>query len=170
MTPELAQDLAAYNVWMNEKIYTCASKLADADRKLDRGAFFGSVHGTLNHILLADKLWMGRFTGEPFSVPALDVELHSDFLELQKDRVATDKAITAYAAALTREKLATDLHYTSMVNPEPRRYELWLAVAHFFNHQAHHRGQISTLLHQAGIDPGVTDLVFLPAVVARNTE
>jgi len=169
MTPELARDMAAYNAWMNAKIYECASRLSDSDRKIDRGAYFGSIHGTLNHILVGDKLWMGRFTGEPFSVSSLDEELHSDFGELQRDRLATDEAIVAYAAALTHERLAGDLRYTSMVNPEPRKYELWLAVSHFFNHQTHHRGQLTALLHQVAIDPGITDLIALPSVSERNT-
>ncbi len=168
MTPELAQDLASYNSWMNKKIYSCAGQLSDDDRKRDRGAFFKSIHGVLNHILVGDKIWMGRFTGVPFSVQSLDQELYSEFTALLKDRVETDESISSFVASLTPEKLSGKLCYTSIVNPEPRQYELWFTISHFFNHQVHHRGQITTLLSQSGIDAGVTDLIFLPKATERN--
>lgn len=168
MTPELAQDLAKYNSWMNEKIFECVSQLSEDDRKRDLGAFFKSIHGTLNHILVGDKIWMDRFTGISFSVQSLDQELHDEFDALRNDRIETDQSISLFVANLTPEKLSSKLRYTSIVNPEPRQYELWFAVAHFFNHQAHHRGQVTTLLSQSGIDAGVTDLIFLPQAVERN--
>ncbi|WP_417552752.1 DinB family protein [Marinomonas fungiae] len=151
---------------MNKKIYYAVRSLSDAERKKDRGAFFKSIHGTLNHILLADKLWLGRMTGESFALTGLDQELHSDFAALEQDRIATDAAITAYVAGLTEERLACTLRYTSVVNPEPREFELWFAVAHFFNHQTHHRGQVTTLLSQLGVDVGITDMVFMPRELA----
>lgn len=168
MSAAQARDMASYNRWMNEKLYALCAQLSDADRKQDRGAFFKSVHGTLNHLLLADKVWLGRFTGKPAQFASLDQELHSDFDALREDRAATDAAIAAWARDLTDEVLAGELRYTSMLNPEPRRYELWLLVTHFFNHQTHHRGQLTTLLSQFGLDIGVTDLIMLPEVVARN--
>lgn len=163
-----ARDMASYNRWMNEKLYALCAQLSDADRKKDRGAFFKSVHGTLNHLLLADKVWFGRFAGKPVKFAGLDQELHEDFDTLREDRAATDAAIVDWATNLSDEELAEELRYTSMLSPEPRRFELWLAVAHFFNHQTHHRGQLTTLLSQLGLDIGVTDLIMLPEVVARN--
>lgn len=157
-----ANALATYNRWMNERLYDCCAKLSDAERKRDAGAFFKSIHGTLNHLLLADRIWLGRFTDKPFVVTSLDQELYRDFDELRRERAITDDAITSWAAALTDGDLAGELAYTSVVNPQPRRYPLWFAVAHFFNHQTHHRGQLTTLLSQRGIDPGVTDLIWLP--------
>ena len=168
MTPQLAQDLASYNSWMNARIYECAGQLNDSDRKRDVGAFFKSIHGTLNHILVGDKIWLGRFAGIPSSVASLDQELHVEFEALRSDRIETDKAISLFASGLTSDNLSTKLQYTSVVNPEARQYELWLVVAHFFNHQAHHRGQVTTLLSQAGQDVGVTDLIMSPEVIARN--
>lgn len=162
MTPKQARNLAAYNLWMNAKIYEQCSVMTDADRKEDRGAFFKSIHGTLNHILLADKIWMGRFVNETFRVSGLDQELHRDFNVLRKDREETDVAIQNWIAALTEDSLAGVLRYTSMVDPAPRQYELWLALTHFFNHQTHHRGQITTLTSQSGWDIGVTDLIWMP--------
>jgi uncharacterized damage-inducible protein DinB len=130
---EWARTLAAYNRWMNERLYALCADLPDPERKRDRGAFFRSIHGTLNHLLLADRIWLGRFTGVPFEVASLGP---ADF----------ERA----------------LRYTSVVNPAPRSVPFWAALTHFFNHQAHHRGQLTTLLMQAGVDPGVTDLIWLP--------
>lgn len=157
-----AREMAAYNQWMNRSLYAVSGQLSDAERREDRGAFFKSVHGTLNHILLADKVWLGRFLGEPFRVASLDQELYHDFAELTRAREQTDEQIIDWARNLTDEDLAGTLRYTSIVNPEPRSYDMWLVVAHFFNHQTHHRGQLTTLLSQFGKDFGVTDLILLP--------
>jgi uncharacterized damage-inducible protein DinB len=167
MTPELAQVMARYNRWMNDKLYAVADQIGDAERKRDRGAFFGSIHRTLNHLLLADRVWLGRFTGAvlaegemgPGGIRSLDQELYADFAELRRERARTDDDIDAYVATLTPDRLAGNLRYLrrGAVNEFP----LWHAVAHFFNHQTHHRGQVTTLLMQAGRDPGVTDLVAM---------
>ncbi len=157
-----ARTLARYNRWMNGKFYALCSQLTDAQRKQDRKAFFKSIHGTLNHLLLADRLWLGRFQAKPYPVKGLDEELFADFEVLGEERKITDTQIEAWAADLSDEILAGELHYTSVVNPAPRSIALWLAVTHFFNHQTHHRGQLSTLLAQCGLDCGVTDLLWMP--------
>ena len=157
-----AGSMAAYNRWMNGRLYDCCARLSDGERKRDVGTFFKSIHGTLNHLLLGDRLWLGRFTGNPFDARSLDQELHADFVELRTHRDATDVAIVRWAGSLSDIDLAGELSYTSMVNPATRRCPLWFAVAHFFNHQTHHRGQVTAMLHQRGIDPGVTDLLGLP--------
>ena len=154
--------MARYNAWMNERFYGACSSIPDAERKKDVGAFFKSIHGTLNHLLLADSIWMGRFTGEPFKVTSLSQELYSDFDELLSERSIMDSSISTWVGRLTEADLANDLHYTSITNPAPRTTPLGFALAHFFNHQTHHRGQVTTLLMQRGIDPGVTDLLWLP--------
>lgn len=159
---EHVRTMAAYNRWMNERIYPICANLSDAERKRDVGAFFKSVHGTLNHLLLGDRVWLGRFTGKPFAIKALSDELYADFDELARERTATDAALEAWADALTERQLASDLVFTSVVSPGERRLPFWLAVTHLFNHQTHHRGQLTTLLSQRGIDPGVTDLIWLP--------
>ncbi|MGF1526275.1 MAG: DinB family protein [Candidatus Competibacterales bacterium] len=161
--------MASYNRWINERLYAICAQLSDWDRKKDCGAFFKSIHGTLNHLLLGDKLWLGRFLGKPIQISSLDQELHHEFAELHKDRTATDDIIIDWAHSLTDDILAGDLQYTSIVDPAPRKCEMWLATAHFFNHQTHHRGQLTTLLNQFGQDIGVTDLIWLPGVVERNT-
>lgn len=164
ITRQYAQTMAAYNAWMNGRLYEACAKLADVERKKDVGAFFKSIHGTLNHLLLADRVWIGRFMKQPFNAAALDQELYAGFEELSQERRKTDAAVDAWAAALTEEELAGMLHYTPMTNPQPRSVPLALTVMHFFNHQTHHRGQVTALLMQAGIDPGVTDLAAMPPV------
>ena len=154
--------LARYNRWMNQRVYDCCASLSDEQRKQDMGAFFGSIHGTLNHLLLADRLWMGRFQGEQFRVSSLDQELYADFAELRAARESEDERIVEWAASLTQRDLDGELRYMSMVNPQPRSFPFQIAVSHFFNHQTHHRGQLTTLLSQLGVDVGVTDLIWLP--------
>ncbi|HEY8521276.1 MAG TPA: DinB family protein [Gammaproteobacteria bacterium] len=160
--------MAAYNEWMNGRMYAVCAELPDDERRRDRGAFFKSIHGTLNHLLLADKVWLGRFLGEPFAVKSLDQELFHDFEELRGARAETDRQIVEWAATLTDEVLAGPLHYVTISNPAPRSVEMWLAVTHFFNHQAHHRGQLTALLSQCGKDYGVTDLLALPEAILRS--
>jgi uncharacterized damage-inducible protein DinB len=159
-----ASTFAAYNRWMNERLYAACAALSEVERKRDRGAFFRSIHGTLNHGLLGDRIWLARFAGEVYPVASLDQELHAGFDELRRERAETDGEIERYAAGLTASDLAGTLRYTSIVDPAARELPLWLALTHFFNHQTHHRGQLTTLLHQAGVDPGVTDLIWLPGV------
>jgi len=163
---EYARTMARYNRWMNGRLYECCARLTEAERKRDMGAFFKSIHGTLNHLLLADRLWLGRFVGPVFVPGSLADELYADFGELARERAKTDDAIDAWVETLTDAKLRGELAYTSIVNPAPRRIAMGLAVVHFFNHQSHHRGQLTTLLMQQGIDPGATDLMWVPQPAA----
>ncbi|WP_211213527.1 DinB family protein [Solimonas variicoloris] len=158
-----ARTMAAYNRWMNERLHEACAQLPDTRRREDLGAFFKSIHGTLNHLLLADRVWLGRFTGMPFRAAALDQELYAGFAELRVERERTDAAIEAWSATLTAHDFAGELSYTRISSPQPVRLPFWRALVHFFNHQTHHRGQITTLLKQSGIDPGVTDLIAMPA-------
>lgn len=157
------QALCRYNIWMNQRLYEACAGLPDAQRKRDLGAFFKSIHGTLNHLLLADRVWLGRATGAPFSVRALDQELYADFAELRAQRERTDAELAAWIASLQPQDFARELTYTGITRPQPVQKPLWLILAHLFNHQTHHRGQVTTLLKQSGIDPGVTDLIAMPA-------
>jgi len=157
-----AQAMARYNQWMNQRLYTVCGALTEAERKRDVGAFFRSLHGTLNHILLADRAWMARFHGHTAGFTALDQELYADFATLQAEREKDDGHIIVWAASLKDSDMERTLSFTGVSNPAVRIYPFWLVVTHFFNHQTHHRGQVTTLLSQRGIDPGVTDLLRLP--------
>jgi len=159
---EHVRAMARYNVWMNERLYDACSRLSDADRKRDLGAYFKSIHGTLNHILLADRIWMSRFEGSVYEFDTLRDELYADFDELRRARTTEDERIESWVSGLSSSDLHRELSYVSKLRPVPRRYPLWFALSHFFNHQTHHRGQVTTLLMQLGTDPGVTDLIWLP--------
>ena len=161
--------MEAYNRWMNDRLYDCCSKLSDEERKRDVGAFFKSIHGTLNHLLLGDRIWLGRFMGKPLVVKSLDQELYSDFTQLRSEREATDVEISNWISSLSEDDITGELSYMSVVDPKLRRIPLWVAVTHFFNHQTHHRGQLTTLLVQRGIDPGITDLIWLPELQRGST-
>lgn len=154
--------MARYNQWMNSRLYELAAALSDEQRKKDMGAFFKSIHATFNHLLLADKIWMGRFTGEPFVAKALNQELYADFAELRAEREHMDQRIVEWADAMTLADWQADLRFTPITQPVEKVMPMWLVVTHLFNHQTHHRGQITTLFSQLGIDPGVTDLPFMP--------
>lgn len=157
----MLQTLCRYNRWMNEKLYAVCATMPDELRKENKGAFFGSMHGTLNHLLLADRIWLGRFTGEPFKARSLDEELYSDFAMLRQQRAKTDAAIAAWLDALSEEELAAPFTYVMMTNPQQITQPLWQAALHLFNHQTYHRGQITTLMEQTGYDSGVTDLLWM---------
>jgi len=148
---------------MNDRLYGVAANLSDETRKRDLGAFFKSVHGTFNHLLLADRVWLGRFQGvvpeEGFMGPGirtLEQELYANFDELKMERRRTDEELSTWVSSLTEESLAGPLSFVR--RGQPVECPLWSAVAHVFNHQTHHRGQITTLFTQLGHDPGVTDL------------
>ncbi len=167
MTPDSARCMAQYNQWFNTKLYRAASQLPEVDYYLDRQLYFGSIHKTLNHLLLADRIWLGRFTGVPYHAERLDQVLYADLKTLGEARTQTDRQIIDWAAGLTRTHLEGDLRYTSIVTREEKRGPLWEFVLHFFNHQTHHRGQVTAALSQAGLDYGVTDLIGMPQGNAR---
>jgi uncharacterized damage-inducible protein DinB len=162
ITPAYCETMCCYNRWMNERLYELCASLPDAERKADRRAPFRSIHGTLNHLLLADRVWMGRFEGQPFVFDSLGQELYSDFEELRRQREAEDARIAAWVETLVDARLAADFTYTPKMNPVPRTLPFGFIVMHFFNHQTHHRGQLTALVEQAGCDCGVTDLLMLP--------
>jgi uncharacterized damage-inducible protein DinB len=161
--PKQYRLMAAYNRQMNQQFYAACAELSDAQRREDRGAFFGSIHGTLNHLLLVDRLWLGGFKKDSVAYGALNEELYADFAELRTERDQTDNDILAWAETLTPAGLELDFN-DSLTLPT------WLTVMHFFNHQAHHRGQLSVLLSQCKADYGVTDIPWVAGMAALATE
>lgn len=174
ITCEYIRTMAGYNRWMNEKIYAAASRLPPDELAAERGAFFGSVIGTLNHVLVADLIWLKRFARHPtahaaltplaaIEMPsALDQMLYEDFTRLQERRTWLDGVIQAWADSLTADDIEHVLEYANTRGDRFRKRFAGL-VMHFFNHQTHHRGQATTLLTQAGVDVGETDLRALLA-------
>ncbi|QKJ67210.1 damage-inducible protein DinB [Deefgea piscis] len=158
----MPQLMAAYNQWQNQQMYAAAATLSDAERKADRGAFFKSIHSTLNHLVWGDLMWLSRFTGETLISSPPGVDVYADFAELHAARMALDARIMAWANGLDAAWLNEPVTWTSKVYGFTQTIPRWVQVQHFFNHQTHHRGQVSTLLMQQGIDVGVTDLPLLP--------
>lgn len=157
------QLMAHYNHWMNEKIYAQCASLGDSIRKEDRRAFFKSIHSTLNHLLAADKIWMGRFTSEPYQA-VMGQDLYDSFEELHAERVRIDLKILEWSADLEQEWLNGPFTFVSGIDGKTRTLPAWVLVTQMFNHQTHHRGQLSTLLTQNGLDPGITDIPWLPVL------
>ncbi len=164
ISPAYAQQMAAYNAWQNNGIRAVVLAMDEADLKLDRGAFFGSIFGTLNHLLWGDMLWMARFDGGEAQSPVIaqSVSYADTIQDWAQRRVATDQRIVNWSANLTDAALAGDLSwYSGSINADVTKPKA-TCVTHFFNHQTHHRGQIHAMLTAAGQKPEATDLVFMP--------
>jgi len=164
--------MARYNQWMNGKLYARARELPGTEIAKDRGAFFGSILGTLNHIMVADLFWLRRFavskscsdvlaplTGMPVPTGLRDL-LFDDIDAMTAQREELDALILDFADTWTDALLGEDIRYRNVAGEKHAR-PLGPLLQHFFNHQTHHRGQATTLLFQAGIDPGVTDLLVM---------
>ena len=174
MTPSLCAVMADYNRWMNARLYDAAATLPEAQLFEDRGAFFGSLFDTLNHIAVADLLWLRRFAQLPglavledamagLPRPAsLRQRVAHTLPELRALRTTLDEVIADLARRITADHLAATLRYGNVAG-QAQAKNAGLLLQHVFNHQTHHRGQASTLLFQAGVDVGVTDLNALIA-------
>jgi uncharacterized damage-inducible protein DinB len=151
------QTLARYNTLANRKLYEVCSQLEDAERKQIRPAFFKSIHGTLNHIMVGDRIWLSRFEGKEVPSTGLDAILYEDFEELRQVRVLEDERIEAFVSGLNEDFWTKTIRY---VNNQGKLYTdpVNLLLAHFFNHQTHHRGQIHDMLTQTAIAPPVLDM------------
>jgi uncharacterized damage-inducible protein DinB len=162
------QRMARYNAWQNQNLYSCAERLPDEARRQERGAFFGSIHGTLNHLLWADEIWMSRFCGTPRPQGGIpeSTGLRAGWDELKRDRMAFDARIIGWANELNDSALSGDLTYYSGAAKRDVTAPKWLLITHFFNHETHHRGQVHCMLTQAGIRPSDTDLPFMQDVAA----
>lgn len=169
--------LAKYNCWMNQRLYAACEALGDEERKRERGAFFGSLHHTLNHLVVGDQMWLRRFAqcgldhgvelaslnGAVLDLPAgsqLDTVLFDDWPALHAKREQLDAAIEAWVVDIPEGYPDFTMTYSNSKGVQ-RAHPAWQAMTHFFNHQTHHRGQATTLLTQAGGDVGVTDLIAL---------
>ena len=159
--------MAQYNEWMNARLYALCATLSDAELRKDRGAFFRSIYGTLNHIAYGDLAFLARFTDNQGVVPEPGADLFGSFSRLRTQREALDQRILAWTATHSAEWLAEPLTYTSKIDGKTRTVAKWVLVTHLFNHQTHHRGQVTTLLSQMGLDVGTTDIPFMPQFDAQ---
>lgn len=153
--------MAQYNEWMNSRLFALCATLSDTELHEDRGAFFKSIYATLNHIAYGDLAFLSRFTGNPSAVPELGMDLFGTFEHLRSERTALDQRILVWSVSLSPAWLAELLTYTSKIDGRTRTAPKWVLVTHMFNHQTHHRGQITTLLSQLGLNFDSTDIPFM---------
>ena len=162
--PAFVERLAKYNRWQNANLYGCAERLSDADRKRERGAFFGSIHATLNHLLWGDRIWMHRFAGTEKPAGGIKESVgRLEWEDLKRERQAFDDVILRWARTLDPHWLDGELTWFSGAAQKEITRPKWILVTHFFNHQTHHRGQVHCMITQCGIRPPDTDLPMLPA-------
>lgn len=165
ITPEYIKTMSLYNAWVSEATYVACDQLSDKDRKADIGLFFKSIHGTLNHLLWGDQVWMYRLTGTPApiseAIPGSTTQ-YDDYDEMRDVRLAFDQVIVKWASGVQQSDIDGELSWFSsavdaqVTKPRP------LLIMQMFNHQTHHRGQIHGALTRAGIKAPVTDLPFMP--------
>ncbi len=161
MGPEHFRTFARYNAWANRRLYDACAQLSDADYTRPRPAFFGSLHGTLNHLLVGDRAWLGRLTATDPGIMSLDQELHADFASLRAAREQEDRRIQAFVDALTGDDLIRPVHYRTMtMGGQDHNDTVATILTHLFNHQTHHRGQAHGLLSHAGVAPPPLDLIY----------
>ena len=164
ITADYCRMMARYNRWQNAGLFAAADGLEDEVRRADRGAFFGSIHGTLSHLLWGDAMWMSRFDGggkPSVSIPD-SADWVADWAELGSRRTDMDARISGWASQLDDSALGGDLTWYSAVLARDVSKPRALCMVHFFNHQTHHRGQVHAMLTAAGATPGDTDLPLMP--------
>jgi uncharacterized damage-inducible protein DinB len=165
--------LARYNRWFNQRLYDACAQIPDEERKRDRRAFFGSIHTTLNHLIWGDQTWLKRFADQGVAFGSLGPKvldlppgavhatvLYQDWAALRAKREQLDAAIEEWARDMPPDFPLRTMRYANTKGVQ-RAHPMWQGLTHFFNHQTHHRGQVTTLLAQAGVDPGITDLIAL---------
>jgi uncharacterized damage-inducible protein DinB len=160
-----------YNGWANGLVCDAAAVLSAEQDHADRGAFFGSVHGTLNHLLVTDRIWMRRFTDDGDAPDRLDAIRFETFDELRVAREAEDMRIITYLDGLTDDRIAGPSKYRRVSSPQQQFEQplaLALALAHWFNHQTHHRGQVHGLLTGLTGRAPALDLLFFQRLTAKS--
>jgi uncharacterized damage-inducible protein DinB len=157
-----------YNAWANSRLYGAAAQLSVEQYRADRGAFFKSVHGTLNHLLVTDRIWMQRFTGNGEAPDRLDAVLFESFEPLRAAREAEDRRIVGYVEGLDDRQIAGTIKYRRVSTPEQFEQALAPALAHWFNHQTHHRGQVHALLTGLVGEAPPLDLLYFQRLAAES--
>ncbi|MCA0401727.1 MAG: DinB family protein [Proteobacteria bacterium] len=164
VNPPFAATMARYNQWQNRSLVAAASSLTDQARQAPRGAFFGSIAATFNHLYWGDAMWMHRFSGS--EKPAGSIKdstgLFAEWAVFKQARADLDAAILTFADSVSEEWLAGELTWLSSAAQRQFSRPRALLVMHFFNHQTHHRGQIHAMLTAAGARPDDTDLMLAP--------
>lgn len=154
------QMFAAYNAWANRLVYRAAADLTDHELHADKGAFFGSVFATLTHILVADRIWLHRMTGQGETHTALNARPFEDLASLEAARTLLDQRIIDFTGGLTEDRLVADFSYVPITNPVAVSHKLQPVLSHIFNHQTHHRGQVHAILTALGKPSVSLDMIY----------
>jgi len=164
ITPDYCRLTSHYNLWQNNGLRQIVEAMPDAELRADRGAFFGSILGTLNHLLWGDQIWLHRLDGGPRPTGSIadSVNLTPTAAVWGAERFRTDGRLTRWASGLRAVDLIGNLTWTSGAQGREISQPLQTIVIHLFNHQTHHRGQVHAMLTAAGQKPGDTDLIFMP--------
>ena len=152
--------MARFNGWANQRLYASVAGLPDAAYRAERGAFFGSIHRTLNHLLAVDRLWTGRILGRDRGIRALDQVLYDDFAALREARADEDRQLVELVDGLSAAQLAAAVRYRRIIGTGLEEVRAGHILLTLFNHQTHHRGQVHVLLTQADVLPPPLDVVF----------
>ena len=160
--------MARYNAWANLRLYKMAGALPEELYRREVGVYFKSLHGTLNHLLVTDRIWMRRLTGEGSHPNKLNAIPFDDFASLQAARTSEDLRIVNYTENLQEADIEKELDYTTL-NGTPQRQPICEILAHWFNHQTHHRGQAHAILTLVGVtEPDPLDLLVMQRRASRS--
>lgn len=151
---------AHYNQWVNQRLYNACEQLSAEAYHQPRQAFFGSIHGTLNHILVGDRIWLARIERQPAPALKLDDQPFDDLPSLKTARIAEDDRIVMLTEGYDDDDIDASITYRTVTNPQQMTTPLHLCWLHLFNHQTHHRGQIHDMLTQTDVAPPSLDLIF----------
>jgi uncharacterized damage-inducible protein DinB len=159
--------MARFSAWVNEQLYPCVAELDEASYRAPSGLFFGSIHATLNHILVIDRLWTGRIKGIDRGVRALDQILHDDLPSLRAARKAEDAYLIEFMDGLSEADLQKRVRYKTVASPRLMETRVWDMLTGLYNHQTHHRGQIYALLLQKGLKLPDVDVIYYLAEIGE---
>ncbi|MCQ8103701.1 DinB family protein [Methylomonas sp. SURF-2] len=155
---------ARYSQWVNQRLYVACASLTDDERKRDRGVFFHSIHGTWNHLLLGDRVWLARLQCQPLPYQRLDLELYADFAELRAAQTDCDQALLDWIQGLQTDDLQWRIAFRSLSTGQDKDLSVATMLTTLLIHKTHHRGQITALLSQCGCDYGAIDFICAPFV------
>ena len=163
ITPSYCQMMSRYNAWQNQSLFQAAAGLSDPERKADRGAFFGGIRATLSHLMWADLIWIARFEGGEGPGGTITTSpKRYDWPTLWAERPKLDARIAAWSWMVTQDELDGEIRWHSFALGHELAKPAAVCVAHLFNHQTHHRGQVHAMLTAAGARPDDTDIPFMP--------
>ena len=151
------QLLADFNAWVNTKIFSACKELVEEEYKKDRKAFFSSIHGTLNHLLVVDRAYISRIEGKDHGLKSLDQILYENLILLEEARIKEDKRLVNLVNNLSKDNIHREITYKGF-DASKQNYTINLILITLFNHQTHHRGQIHNMISQAGIQPPQIDI------------